>query len=123
MLRIKSGLPKRTPTVDLLKHTSELSVQQLTAFLGLVTAQKAIVSGKPLYLAERFKAKEVDNRTRSCARFQINSNLSIARGSYFYRTGALLNLLPNCININSVDSRSIKNQLRCWVKENINAKP
>ena len=121
--RLLSGLPPGTPTSDLLRATGELSVQQLTAYLGLVTAQKAMFYGKPKYLADRLQISDSEYLTRNSHRIKLQSNLTIARGSYFYRTAALYNLLPPQIRCSRMEPPKFKFRIKNWVQENIRVKP
>ena len=57
VLRLKTGLPFDTATNDLLKEAGDLSIQQLTAYTSLVTAQKSLIKQEPVYLAKKVSAK------------------------------------------------------------------
>ena len=61
VIRLKTGLPYDKPTRDLVQASGDLSIQQLTAYTSLCTAQKSMFHQEPAYLA----AKLVKNRYSS----------------------------------------------------------
>ena len=61
VMRLQSGLPFRTSTLELTEATGNLSVQQMTAHLTLVTAQRSIVSQKPAYMSDRLQVRTNDD--------------------------------------------------------------
>ena len=56
-MRMKTKLPFKTPTEQLLRATGDLSLQQLTAYSTLVTARKAIAAKQPQYLASKLQLR------------------------------------------------------------------
>ena len=50
VMRMKTNLPRDTPTVDLVKAAGDLSVQQLTAYHTVMTLYRSVTSGKPKYI-------------------------------------------------------------------------
>ena len=78
----------------ILKTSGDLSVQQLTAFSSLLTAQKSIYYQEPVYLAEHFKFNQVQNPSSGNTIVPANYKLSVSRGGFFFRTTALFNNLP-----------------------------
>ena len=52
-MRLKSGLPFITSTLELTKSTGDLSVQQLTSYSTLVTTNKAMFAQQPQYLTNK----------------------------------------------------------------------
>ena len=98
VMRLKSHLPFRTSTNSLIEATGDLSVQQLTAYSTLVTAQKAIAAKQPQYLDQKLKLRTnqenqaFPNRQENL--LKIQSKLSISRGGFFCRSFALFNQLP-----------------------------
>ena len=121
VFRLKTGLPPHTPTSQLLESTQELSVHQLTAYLSLVTAQKAITVGKPSYLAKRLRLSS-SGQTRQVNKMSIQFNLSIGRGGFCYRTAALFNQLPDDLR-NYMDPSKFKRLVKKWVQENVLIRP
>ena len=83
VLRLKTGLPSETPTEILLKTSGDLSVQQLTAFTSLLTAQKSIYYQEPVYLAEHFKFNQVQNPRSQNTIVPANYKLSVSHGGFF----------------------------------------
>ena len=55
---LKTGLGYETPTQILMKQSSDLTVQQLTAYHTLMTVFKAVQLGKPVYLANKFQLRK-----------------------------------------------------------------
>ena len=62
VLRLKTDMPRRTPTQTLLTLSGDLSVQQLTAQATLTSLQKVIYNGKPQYLADKLKTNIGNNQ-------------------------------------------------------------
>ena len=124
VLRLISGLPLRTPTATLLENTGGLSVQQLTAFMTLVTAKKAIISGQPGYLAEKLSLDHSVSkpRTRQYDMLSIKSHLSLGRSGFFCQSSTLLNQLPRDLR-NCEDIRLFKQDVKKWIRQNIQVRP
>ena len=53
VLRMKTGLPFNTPTVQLTEAAGQMSVHQLTAYTTLLTVHKTLVRGQPHYFREK----------------------------------------------------------------------
>ena len=124
VLRLKTGLPPRRPTKDLLKTTGDLSVQQMTAFSTLMTAKKALINPQPNYLSRKLQATKPSARpqTRQQNKLWIQSHLSIARSGFFCQSSALFNLLPHDLRV-CEDICVFKRQLKNWVKLNVPIRP
>ena len=56
-----------TPTSELLDQTGSLSVHQMTAYHTALTTHKIIQSGKPSYIAEKFKVRNMNQNTKQGA--------------------------------------------------------
>ena len=124
VLRLVSGLPLRTPTATLLEVTGDLSVQQLTAFMTLVTAKKAMNFCQPGYLARKLivEHSSVKPKTRQYDMLSIQSHLSIGRSGFFCQSSALLNQLPRDIR-NCRDIKLFKQDVKKWISQNIQVRP
>ena len=123
ILRLKTNLPKETPTETLIKVSGDLSVQQLTAYTSLLTAQKSIFHQEPAYLAKTLNLRSnQDQPHRKQNVMSVKSNLTVSRGGFFYRTAALYNNLPDDLR-SPMDPKAFKPKLRNWVKKNIAIKP
>ena len=126
VMRLKSGLPARTPTVQLIQATGDLSVQQLTAYSTLITAQKAIATQQPEYLARKLKLRTSDEISalpnRQTNTLRIQSNRTIVRSGFFCRSSALFDQLPLDMRSN-MDPKLFKPRAKKWVQENIPIKP
>ena len=120
VLRLKTGLPPLTPTVELLDKSGDLSVQQLTAFFTLSTCQKVLHTGKPKPLRDKLSVGTVSTRQENTIR--IDANLTLSRGAFFYRAGMLFNKLPQELRLN-MDPGTFKVRVKNWIKMNIEAKP
>ena len=57
IMRMKTGLGRDTPTVDLVKAAGDLSVHQLTAFTTIMTVFRVLTTGKPKYLSDKMKLR------------------------------------------------------------------
>jgi hypothetical protein len=120
VLRLKTNMPKLTPTETLLTLSGDLSVQQLTALSTLTSLQKILQNGKPKYLAEKLKQSTTHTRQENTIR--ISSNLTLTRGAYFYRAAGLFSNLPPEMRI-QMDPNVFKPKAKAWVKSNIPPKP
>ena len=96
VMRLQTGLPFRTPTVQLTEATFDLSVQQLTAYTTLVTAQRCMASKQPRYMTDKLQLRTNEGNATFPMRqentLRIQSNLTLARGGFFCRSSALFNL-------------------------------
>ena len=118
ILRLKTGLPKDTPTKDLVKASEDLSIQQLTAYTSLVLAQKSIFNQEPAYLAAKFQR----NPRRPNKLILPNYRLSLSRDGFFYRSCALLNNLPADLQFD-VPPKEFKSKVKLWIRENVPVRP
>ena len=124
---MKNGMGRDTPTKDLLAATGDLSIQQLTAFHTIMTVFRAVISGKPAYLAEQWKLKkpEVDGNIfphRQLNTTHVTRELSISRGGTIYRGGQLWNLLPLSMRTEN-NPKLFKRELKKWILDSIKIKP
>ena len=119
ILRLKTGLPFETSTASLLQNSGDLSVQQLTAYTSLVTAQKSILHQEPVYLAEKFKKNQ---SLHSHKVTPPNYTLSVSRDGFFYRTASLYNLLPTSLS-SETNPEVFKKRVKPWIASNIPIKP
>ena len=95
-MRMKTNRPFGTSTRQLIQTTGDLSIQQLTAYSTLVTAQKSIAANQPEYLAKKLKLRTDDENVpnRQINTIRRQSNLTIARSGFLCRSSALFNQLP-----------------------------
>ena len=120
VLRMKTNLPRRTPTRTLLSVGGDLSVQQLTALTSLTSLQKVIQNGKPKYIADKLNLSTVNTRQENT--IKIDSSLTLTRGAYMYRAAAIFNNLPPEMRA-EMDPKTFKYKAKAWVKLNIHQKP
>ena len=112
--------------MNLLRSTNALSVQQLTAFTTLISAQKALFYKKPVYFAKRLalniSSEENVVPHRGVNNIEVQAGLTVSRGGYFYRAGTLWNMLPEDMKI-QMEPDVFKMKAKEWVKTMISAKP
>ena len=126
VMRLQTGLPLRTPTVELTQATNSLSVQQLTAYTTLATVQRCIASKQPRYMADKLQLRTNEGNATFPLRHEntlrIQSNLTLARGGFFCRGSALFNQLPPDLR-SPMEPKLFKLRLKAWVRSNIPVKP
>ena len=127
--RMITGIHEINTTTDvLLGATDCLSVQQLGAFHSVLTAFKAIHSGKPEYLARNLSLRRQEDgrafphRQTDTIHMVANASLTISRSGFFYRTSKIWNLLPGHLRSERGIGR-FKTGLRKWILENVPRKP
>ena len=113
-----------TPTSELLDQTGSLSVHQMTAYHTALTTHKIIQSGKPSYIAEKFKVRNMNQNTRQGAGTLVPPSYSrnIPREGFIYRGAVLHNKLPVSLRT-EIKLPIFKTGLKEWVKANIAMKP
>ena len=124
-MRLKTSLPFYTSTELLCSTSGDLSVQQLTAFSTLVSAQKSMHFQKPEYLARRFENRtqaQTFPESRQPNTLRIDSKLTLTRGGYFYRCAKLYNMLPDHLR-SPQEPQTFRTKVKEWIKENIPVKP
>ena len=125
-MRLATGLPWDTSVSTLLKQSGQLSVQQQAAYHSILQMYKTISTKEPHYLYSRLvPSHEGDNmrqtvKTRSTTleNIRIESDLSVARTSFFYRASKLWNSLP----LHTKKTKylgSFKSQVKGWIRTNI----
>ena len=126
VMRLKCGLPFDTPTTKLIEVTGDLSVQQLTAYMTLTTAHRAIVKKQPRYFASKLKLRTRENipvlPDRHQFTFDISSRLTIVRGGFFYRSASLFNKLPLVLR-SCMNPKEFKSKVKDWIRSNVPVKP
>ena len=113
-----------TPTEDLLHQTGSLSIHQMVAYQTAVSTYKIVKSGKPSYIATRWRGRELNTDTRQGAGVLIppRYRLNIAREGFVFRGATIFNKLD--VNLRKETKLSIfKEGVRKWVKKNISIKP
>ena len=128
ILRLISGMDYDTPVPTLLKVCNELSVHQLIAYHTVCQVYKIQRTKEPMYHYNRLfgDQSEKQNRTKirgsEMSAKQIEFDLSLARGSFFYQGSRIWNLLPHNIKI-SKNLRKFKINCKKWIQNNISIKP
>ena len=113
-----------TPTVDLLRQTGSLSVHQMVAYQTSVTKYKIVQSGKPTYIAEKMKSRQMNLNIRQGGGTvqRPDCTLNIAREGFIYRGATLFNKLDVSLR-NESNFEKFKVGVKECVKKNITIKP
>ena len=122
--RLLTRAEYNTPTLELLRRTDSLSVQQMIAFQTIVMTHKIMKSQKPTYLAKKLQVRHDGRNLRGYSGGVQSSNhsISIVKEGFLYRGSTLVNMLPISLRVED-DLDHFKADLREWVKVNIAAKP
>ena len=106
-----------TPTEDLLHQTGSLSIHQMVAYQTAVSTYKIVKSGKPSYIATRWRGRELNTDTRQGAGLLIppRYKLNIAKEGFVFRGATIFNKLD--VKLRNETKLSIfKEGVRKWVK-------
>ena len=126
VLRLKTGLRKDTPTEILVKEAGNLSVNQLTAYLTIMTIFRAITSGKPHYIKSRLRMRQpgdgVFPRRHENTLLVTEPRLNQTRTGFLYRGISLFNALPAELR-KEQKIAAFKRKVKSWIGENICVKP
>ena len=127
VLRLQTGLGWNIPTTELVRRAGQLSVHQLVAYHTLLQVYKCKLTCQPRYMYSRLFPVSIDNggsilRTTTNENINIHFDLSLSRGSFFYRAGRLWNLLPNAIKSHRTVP-TFKKYVKIWIGENITVTP
>ena len=113
-------------TDTLLSKTNELSVNQLGAFHTVMTAFKAIRSGKPAYLSSKLKLRKPEQERafphRQLNTISYNCSLTISRSGFMCRAAKVWNKLPMSLRC-EVLLPKFKVELKNWIATNVPRKP
>ena len=119
--RLVTKLPLATSSETLLRQVGWLSVRQLSVFHSLTTVFNIKKSGKPLYLATKFR-KVFPRQTRSAGgnaihiEGKVTNNLR--KNNFTFRAAEKWSSLPT--DLRMIDSSSVfKYKLKEWVKLNV----
>ena len=113
-----------TSTEDLLRLTDSLSVHQLISYQTAVMTHKIVKSGKPGYIADKIKPRQLNRRLRGGAGL-LNIpkyRLSLSREGFIYRGATLFNQLDENIR-EEKNTNHFKKITKAWIKENILVEP
>ena len=120
VLRSLTSLPKETPVSTLIAKSGQLSVHQRTALCTVTSVHKSILSKEPHYAFQKLgSTTDIQRNPRmnnNCT--TINYNLSISRGSYFYRGSRIYNQLPQEL-VTKTTLQEFKRGAKEWIKNNI----
>ena len=113
-----------TSTVDLLRQTETLSIQQMIAFQTIMLAFKIIHSSKPKYLYDKLKFDERNYLLRDGSNKlkRLNYKLNQSREGFIYRAITLFNMLDQTLRQETI-IRVFKKEARIWVEKNVRVKP
>ena len=125
VIRLYTGLPYETPSVELLKASGQLSVQQLTAYHSILQVYKTLKTKQPAYIYDRLLPRgpnenlEIRNsRSVSNNLIRIDGDLAIYRNAFSYRASRLWNAVP--LYIRQKESLgAFKANVKGWIKQNV----
>ena len=120
VLRSLTGLDRDTSVTTLHSASGLLSVHQRCAFYTLTSVHKAVKHHQPAYSYSMFKPNSATVQNSGASR--VNYELSISRGSYFYRGSRLYNKLPDSLQ-QSANQSTFKKEAKKWVIRNIPVLP
>ena len=124
-LRLVNYEDRSIPTVQLLNSTSSLSVHQLGAYLTLSQVFKIKESKLPEYHYERLFGncdQMVNIRSLDFNQKNVNFDLTLSRGSFFYQGSKLWTALPRELKMLK-KSGNFKKKCKEWVRLNIEIRP
>ena len=129
VLRLQTGLGWYTSTEQLVTRANTLSVHQLVGYHTVLQAHKCRTTGEPSFMFKKLfpNTNQLEGnlgplRSLTNENTIINFNLSLARGSFFYRASKLYNAIPPDIK-SCPTVPTFKKHLRKWVHENIPVVP
>ena len=129
VLRLQTGLGWYTSTEQLVTRGNTLSVHQLVGYHTVLQAHKCRTTGEPSFMFKKLfpNTNQLEGnlgplRSLTNENIIINFNLSLARGSFFYRASKLYNAIPPDIK-SCPTVPTFKKHLRKWVHENISFVP
>ena len=124
-LKLVNYEDRSIPTVQLLNSTSSQSVHQLGAYLTLSQVFKIKESKLPEYHYERLFGncdQMVNIRSLDFNQKNVNFDLTLSRGSFFYQGSKLWTALPRELKMLK-KSGNFKKKCKEWVKLNIEIRP
>ena len=118
VLRSLTGLGRDTPVSVLCNVSGKLSVHQRTALYTLTSVHKVMLTKKLVYSYENLVSSHdpPQHNLRRPSGYTIDYELSISRGSFYYRGSRLYNQLPVCLTAIS-NMNVFKTKAKRWVKE------
>ena len=107
-----------------MEWTGSLSVHQMVAYLTAVSTYEIVKTGKPTFIAEKIKIRNVNCNTRhGVGTVQPpDYTLNIAREGFIYRGATIFNKLEESLRIEP-KLEKFKAGVKKWVKKNIAIKP
>ena len=124
-MRLVNYEDRSIPTVQLLNSTSSLSVHQLGAYLTLSQVFKIRESKLPEYHYERLFGncdQSVNIRSLDFNQKNVNFDLTLSRGSFFYQGSKLWTALPRELKM-ITKPEVFKKKCKEWVRMNIRIRP
>ena len=127
VLRLQTGLEWYSSTEQLVTRANTLSVHQLVVYHTVLQTHKCRTSGEPSFMFRRLFPNSNEQleaghlgplRSQTNENISINFNLSLSRGSFFFRAARLYNAIPPDIK-RCPTVQSFKKHLRKWVRHNI----
>ena len=126
MNRLITGARQGVATLDLLKDTNCLSIQQMVAYYTLIMVHKVTMTGKPSYLARKLRLKyESERELRACGSRTVETpayTLDTSRAGFVYRGSKLYNSLNRSLREETYIAR-FKEGAKKWVTAQIPVRP
>ena len=118
----RSGL--MTSTVDLLRKSESLSIQQMIAYQTIILTFKIIHTSKPKYLSDKLEFDERNYLLRDGSNKlkKVNYKLNQSREGFIYRAITLFNMLDQKLR-QETNLRVFKSEARIWVEKDVRVKP
>ena len=122
VLRSLTGLDFDTPVAVLHATSGQLSVQKRTTMFTLVSVYKSIQKKQPVYNYSRLQPNPAPVNVRTQGQPRIDYELSISRGSFYFRGSKLYSQLPANLT-QEVNQSAFKKGAKKWISENIPLQP
>ena len=122
VIRLLTGQGYDTHIVDLGRESGILSVNQLVAYMTILSVYKIKKSGEPTYLANQLGFSRNQNNRRRSQNINVNFKLARGREGFIYRGKILFNALPLSVKMEGKVGR-FKKLAKQWVRNNIPVVP
>ena len=120
VLRSLTGLERDTPVSVLCSRSNQLSVHQRVALFTLTSIHKALSNKEPAHSYQTLRLRPNPGQPvrlqTNCNR--VDYNLSISRGSYYYRGSRLYSQIPDSLAKVQIQA-DFKTGAKQWVKSHI----
>ena len=126
MNKLITGARQGVATVDLLRDTNSLSIQQMVAYYTLIMVHKVTLTGKPSYIAGKLRLRDESERElRAWGGRMVEIpayTLETSRAGFVYRGGKLYNSVSRSLREETSIAR-FKEGAKKWVTAQIPVRP